>query len=72
MILGMPVTAITLAIGGGALFAVVLFQVLLGARVIKLGKRHRVVHKWAAYLILALASIHGLLGVLFVTGARIG
>jgi cytochrome b561 len=72
MILGLPVTGTVMLLGGATLFLLTLFQVLLGMRVIKLGKRHRIVHRWTAYAIMALAAIHGLLGVVYVTGARIG
>lgn len=72
MILGLPVTGAMMLIGGAALFVLTSFQVLLGMRVIKLGKRHRIVHRWTAFAIVGLAAVHGLLGVLFITGARIG
>ena len=72
MILGMSVTGPMMLIGGVTLLALTLFQVLLGLRVFKLGKRHRIVHRWAAFAILGVAAVHGLLGVLFVTGTRIG
>ena len=72
MILGMPVTGTMMLILGATLFAALLFQVLLGLRVIKVGKRHRIVHRWVAFTILAVAAMHGLLGVLFVTGVRVG
>jgi len=47
------------------------FQVLMGMRVIKFGKKHRVAHKWTAFAILAFAAVHGLLGFAFATGTRI-
>ena len=72
MILGIAVTGPMMLIGGASIFTLVLFQVLLGLRVIKLGKQHRTVHRWVAYVILAAAVGHGILAVLFVTGARIG
>jgi len=72
MIFGIPVTGTMMLSGGAILFALTLFQVLLGMRVIKLGKRHRIVHRWAAFAILGIAAVHGLLGVLFVTGTRLG
>ena len=72
MILGMSITGPMMLIGGATLLALTLFQVLLGLRVFKFGKRHRVVHRWVAFSILGVAAVHGLLGALFVTGTRIG
>jgi heme A synthase len=72
MVLGLPVTGTMMLVGGALLFTLVLFQVLLGMRVIKLGKRHRIVHRRTAYAIMALAAVHGLLAVAYVTGARLG
>jgi hypothetical protein len=72
MILGFAVTGSVMLLGGLALFLLTVFQVLMGLRVFKFGKRHRIVHRWVAYAILAIAAVHGLLGVLFVTGVRIG
>jgi len=71
MILGIPVTGTAMLAGGFVLFVLTLFQVLMGMRVIKLGKRHRVAHRWTAFAILGLAAVHGLLGFVFVTGVRI-
>jgi len=48
------------AVFGILLWFLILFQVLMGFRVIKLGKRHRVVHKWTAVVILILGPVHGL------------
>ena len=72
MILGMPVTGPMMLIGGAMLLTLTAFEVLLGMRVIKLGKQHRIVHRWTAFAILGIAAVHGLLGVMFVTGLRIG
>jgi hypothetical protein len=72
MILGMPVTGMMMLVGGAVLLVLTLFQVLAGLRVIKLGKKHRIVHRWTAFAILGLAAIHGLLGVVYVTGVRLG
>jgi len=72
MILGMVVTGPVMLIGGALLFALTLFEVLLGMRAIKLGKKHRIVHRWTAFAILGFAATHGVLAVLFVTGARLG
>jgi cytochrome b561 len=72
MILGMPITGVMMMVGGAVIFSLVLFQVLLGLRVIKLGKRHRIVHRWVALTILGIAAVHGLFGVLYATGLRLG
>ena len=72
MIFGIPVSGTFMIVDGIAMFSIVLFQVLLGLRVINLGKRHRIVHRWTAYVILGVAVLHGLLGVMFVTGFTIG
>ena len=72
MIFGMEVTGTAMIGGGVVLLLITAFEVLLGMRVIKLGKKHRIVHRNTAFTILALAAVHGLLGVLYVTGARVG
>lgn len=72
MILGVAVTGVMMLIGGALLLALTLFEVLLGLRVIKMGKKHRIVHRWTAFAILGVAAIHGILGVLYVTGASLG
>jgi hypothetical protein len=58
-------------VGGLVMFLLITFQVLSGTRVIKLGKVHRKVHRLTAFAIVGLASLHGLLGFAFATGARI-
>ena len=72
MILGVVVTGMMMLVAGALLFALTLFEVLLGMRVIKLGKQHRIVHRRTAFAIAGFASVHGLLAVLFVTGTRLG
>jgi hypothetical protein len=68
MIFGIPVTGSTMLVVGILLFLITAFQVLAGMRVIKLGKVHRQVHRWTAYVIIGLAALHGLLGIAFATG----
>ena len=68
MIFGMPITAFTMLVIGLLLLCLIVFQVLIGERKIKLGRRTFVYHKYVAYTILAVAAVHGLLGVLYVTG----
>jgi len=68
MIFGMPVTPFVMLVVGLALLCLIVFQVLLGERKIKLGRRTFVYHRYVAYTILTVAVVHGLLGVLYVTG----
>ena len=68
MIFGMPITAFTMLVIGLLLLCLIVCQVLIGERKIKLGRRTFVYHKYVAYMILAVAAVHGLLGVLYVTG----
>lgn len=71
MVFGTPVTPIWMLVGGLTLFALIVFQVLVGLRKIKLGRRTFVYHKWIAYTIVGVAVVHGTLGILFVTGASL-
>jgi len=71
MILGVAITVEAMMIGGVALFTLVLFQVLVGLRVIKLGRRHRAVHKWNGIAILGVATVHGILGLTYGLGLTI-
>jgi len=72
MFFGIAIAPQVVLAGGATIFTLLLFQVLLGLRVINLGKNHRVVHRWVAFTILGIAAVHGLAGFLFATGARIG
>lgn len=72
MIFGIPVTAQMVLFGGVTMFLLLSFQVLVGLRIIKLGKKHFLIHKWTAFALLALAAVHGSAGFLFATGTRIG
>lgn len=54
-----------LVIGGVALFAGLVFQVLVGKRVISFkGKTHMKVHRLAGYLLLVGAAAHGSLAII--------
>lgn len=68
MIFGWPVTSLWMLILGLTLLALIVFQVLIGERKIKLGRRTFVYHRYVAYTILTVAFVHALLGVLFVMG----
>ena len=52
-------------------YAILVVQILVGLRVIKLGKVHRVWHRRLAWAILAVATLHGLGGIAFYFGWRI-
>jgi len=54
---------ILVPVGGAFLLLMLVFQVLVGKRVIKFkGKLHSQVHKWTAYTMIAFAVFHGLYG----------
>ena len=71
MFFGLTVTLEMLLVLGVLLFAVLVVQVLIGLRVIKIGKSHRVWHRRLAFTILALGAIHGLAGIVLYFGWRI-
>ena len=71
MFFGLTVTLGMLLALGVLLFALLSIQVLIGLRVIKLGKSHRVWHRRLAFTILALAALHGLAGMALYFGWRI-
>jgi hypothetical protein len=68
---GLTVSLGTLVVLGLLTYTVLALQLLVGLRIIKLGKRHRVWHRRLAFTILALATIHGLAGIAFYFGWRI-
>lgn len=73
MILGIAIRAVYVAVGGVLVFGVVLFQILVGTRRVHFkGKMHLLVHKRTAWVLLALAVIHGFMGVVYTAGLRIG
>lgn len=46
-------------LGGIVLFTLLVFQLLLGTRTIKLsGRNHWTVHKWNGYLLVTIATLH--------------
>lgn len=71
MIFGIAVGGTWLIALGLTLLSAVAFQVLVGLRWIKLGRRRMKIHKWTGIGILAVACIHGFLGILFVTGWQV-
>jgi hypothetical protein len=62
MIFGYVVTPWLLVVLGVLAFGGLVFQVLLGKRVIRFrGRMHMKVHRWLAYAITAVAAVHGFL-----------
>lgn len=62
MLLGITIEPYMLIAGGGAIFALVVFQILQGTRRIRFkGALHLKVHKWVGFGILAVSVFHGLL-----------
>ena len=62
MVFGYVVTQSLLVVLGVLAFGGLVFQILLGKRVIRFkGRTHQKVHRWVAYAITAVAAIHGLL-----------
>jgi hypothetical protein len=68
MIFGIPVQPLWVIAGGVTLFVLTVFQVLVGMRKIKLGRKTMVYHRWIAWVILGGAVVHGTLGALFAMG----
>jgi hypothetical protein len=61
MLFGFTLTTTMVILGGSALLALVIFQILLGKRVIHFtGKLHMKVHRGVAWAMLAFAVLHGL------------
>ena len=55
-------TIYVIAAGGILMFLLLVFQVLVGKRIIHFkGKLHTRIHTWAAYALLVLALFHGTL-----------
>jgi hypothetical protein len=68
---GLTVSLGTLVVLGLLTYVVLAAQMLVGLRIIKLGKQHRVWHRRLAFTILGLATLHGLAGIAFYFGWRI-
>ncbi len=59
MLFGITIEPVMLVLGGGTLFTLLAFQILVGLRKIKFkGPLHMKVHKWTAYAMLAFAVFH--------------
>lgn len=72
MILGYELSAAQIVAGGSVLALLVVFQMLVGLRVIHFkGRTHMRVHKWGAWALTVLALVHGSLAATYVLGLSI-
>lgn len=66
MLLGITIKSWMLVAGGGAIFLLMVFQVLQGLRKIKFkGKLHLQVHKASAFVLLGITVFHALAALAF-------
>ena len=66
MILGFQLQLGQLLLGGSAVFLLVVFQMLVGLRIIKFkGRTHMKVHKWGAWVMAVAGAFHGLLALIY-------
>jgi len=73
MIFGLTVSLPMLVIGGLVMLALLLFQMASGMRWIKLPPKRRLkIHKTAGMVLLALAVVHGVMGLVLASGIAIG
>ena len=73
MILGMAIRPVMLVVLGAVTLLALVFQMLVGYRKIHFkGKKHLLIHKRGAWVLLAIASIHGLLSFVYIMGLSIG
>jgi hypothetical protein len=73
MIFGLVVRPIVMIVSGIAVLAFIALEMLVGYRKIRWkGRMHLVWHKRIAWTLIAIAAVHGLLGILFATGLQIG
>jgi hypothetical protein len=73
MVFGFAISLTALAIGGATMLALLLFQMATGMRWIKLpAKRRLKIHKATGITLLALALVHGSMGLILASGAVIG
>jgi hypothetical protein len=71
MFFGLTVSLESLMVFGILLFVLLVTQTLIGLRVIKLGKVHRVWHRRLAFAIVALAALHGFAAMALYFGWRV-
>ena len=68
MIFGWAVTPLWMLILGLSLFTLIVFQIAVGERWVKFGRRTFVYHRYVAYVILGIAVVHLLFALLFLYG----
>jgi heme A synthase len=73
LLFGISITPRLLMTGGAFLFLVLAFQVLVGLKIIRLGKPRTQmrVHRILGYVLLGIAAAHGLLGIIYGLGMSI-
>ena len=73
MIFGFVPQVSGIAVGGFVTLLILVFQMLVGMRVIKFkGRTHQRVHRSTAWVLATVAVVHGFLGLLLATGWQIG
>jgi len=69
MILGFTLQPVNIIMGAMFLALIVVFQMLVGLRVIHFkGRTHMKVHKWGAWALVAFATVHGSLALVYLLG----
>lgn len=72
MILGIQLQLGNLLLGGSVVMLLVIFQMLVGLRVIKFkGRTHMKVHKYGAWLLTVVGAGHGLVALVYYNGWKI-
>lgn len=73
MIFGFTISLAILSLGGAVMFALLFFQMASGMRWIKLPPKRRLkIHKMVGLTLVALAVIHGAMGLILTAGITIG
>jgi hypothetical protein len=73
MIFGTVIRPIALLIVGVAAFSLALLQMFVGYRKIRFkGRMHPLMHRRIAWVLIAVAALHGLMGLIFATGLQLG
>ena len=72
MILGFEIPVAGIVAGGVFLMSLLVFQMLVGLRVIHFkGRTHMKVHKWGAWALVAIAVVHASLATVYALGLSI-
>lgn len=73
MILGSSIQPVFILIGGVSLFALLVFQMLVGLRKIKFkGPKHSRVHRLTGWILVAMSLFHAFGATVYVMGWKIG